>query len=134
MKPGGIWGDRHWIRRRIATGKSGKLGQNTSAEISNVSTTGFWLLIADKEGFFPFEKFPWFRQARIRELMNVELQSPNHLYWPDLDVDLSVESIDHPELFPFVSRVRPSGLQPGSSRGGKSASSKAGARSRRLRP
>jgi hypothetical protein len=86
--------------------RSGKLGQRTSAEISNVSTTGFWLLIADKERFLPFEMFPWFREARIRELMNVELQSPNHLYWPDLDIDLSVESIDHPERFPLVSQVR----------------------------
>jgi hypothetical protein len=85
--------------------RSGKLGQHTSAEVSNVSVTGFWLLIADRERFLPFEDFPWFREARIRELMNVELQSPNHLYWPDLDVDLSVESIDHPERFPLVSRV-----------------------------
>jgi len=86
--------------------RSGKPGQRTSAEVSNVSTTGFWLLIADKERFLPFKDFPWFREARIRELTNVELHSPNHLYWPDLDVDLSVESIDHPERFPLVSRVR----------------------------
>jgi hypothetical protein len=85
--------------------KSRKLGPHTSAEVSNVSATGFWLLIADKERFLPFADFPWFREARIRELTNVELQSPNHLYWPDLDVDLSVESIDHPERFPLVSRV-----------------------------
>ena len=86
--------------------RSGKHGQHTSAEASNVTSTGFWLLIADKERFLPFKEFPWFKEARIRELMNVELQSPNHLYWPDLDVDLSVESIDDPERFPLVSRVR----------------------------
>jgi len=86
--------------------RSGKLGQHTSVEVSNVSTTGFWLLIADKERFLPFRDFPWFQEARIRELMNVELQSPNHLYWPDLDIDLSVESIDHPERLPLVSQVR----------------------------
>jgi hypothetical protein len=86
--------------------KSNKLGQPTSAEVSNISINGFWLLIADRERFLPFEDFPWFKEARIRELMNVELQSPNHLYWPDLDVDLSVESIDHPERFPLVSRGR----------------------------
>ena len=95
--------------------RSGKLGQHTSAEVSNVSSMGFWLLIADKERFLPFEDFPWFREARIRELVNVELQSPNHLYWPDLDIDLSVESIDHPEQFPLVSQVRSNTtLQPAS--------------------
>src|SRR6266853_3829637 len=93
--------------------RSGKLGQHTSAEVSNISITGFWLLIDDKERFLPFEDFPWFREARIRELMNVELQSPNHLYWPDLDVDFSVESIDHPERFPLVSRMQSNAtLQP----------------------
>jgi hypothetical protein len=29
---------------------------------------------------------------------------PHHLYWPDLDIDLAVESIRHPEQFPLVSR------------------------------
>jgi hypothetical protein len=35
--------------------------------------------------------------------MNVEWPSTDHLYWPDLDVDLSVRSIEHPEEFPLVS-------------------------------
>jgi hypothetical protein len=86
--------------------KSATLGKHTSAEVSNVSTNGFWLLIAEKERFVPFADFPWFKEARIRELVNVELQSPNHLYWPDLDIDLAVDSIDHPEHYPRVSRLR----------------------------
>jgi hypothetical protein len=32
------------------------------------------------------------------------LPSPHHLRWPDLDVDLAVESIRNPEKFPLVSR------------------------------
>lgn len=45
--------------------------------------------------------------------MNVELEDPGHLYWPELDVDLAVESIEHPDRFPLVSQVRPnSELQP----------------------
>jgi hypothetical protein len=51
--------------------------------------------------------FPWFREAPIGKILNVELQSPGHLYWPDLDIDLAVESIDHPERFPLVSQVGP---------------------------
>jgi hypothetical protein len=86
--------------------KSAMLGKRISAEVSNVSTNGFWILIAGKERFVPFEDFPWFRDARIRELVNVELQSPDHLYWPDLDIDLAVDSIDHPERYPRVSRLR----------------------------
>ena len=95
--------------------KSARLGKHTSAEVSNVSTNGFWLLIGEKERFLPFEEFPWFREARIRELVNVELQSANHLYWPDLDIDLAVDSIDHPERYPRISRLRANKtLQPAS--------------------
>jgi hypothetical protein len=87
--------------------KSVKLGKRTSdVEITNVSKHGFWLLIGDKEYFVAFEQFPWFRNAPIGHLLNVELPSAHHLYWPDLDVDIAVESIDHPERFPLVSKVR----------------------------
>jgi len=87
--------------------KSAKPGKHTSAvEITNVSKHGFWLLIGDKERFAAFEQFPWFRDASIGQVLNVELPSPHHLYWPDLDIDISVESIDYPERFPLVSKVQ----------------------------
>ena len=86
--------------------KSAALGKNTSgAEILNVSPHGFWLLVAAEELFVPFDQFPWFRDATIAQISKVDLPSPNHLYWPELDVDLAVESIRHPEQFPLVSRA-----------------------------
>ena len=82
-------------------------GTSTSeVEVTNVSKHGFWLLIRDQEVFVPFTEFPWFRDASIGQLLNVQLPSPHHLYWPDLDVDLAVESLFHPERFPLVSRAR----------------------------
>jgi len=88
--------------------KSTQLGKPTSpVEVTNVSKHGFWLLIEGSEKFLAFEKFPWFQDATISQVLNVELPSPHHLYWPDLDIDLAVESIDHPEQFPLVSKVRP---------------------------
>ena len=87
--------------------KSAKLGKRTSVvEITNVSKHGFWLLIGTKERFLPFDQFPWFRDAPVGHLLNVQLPSAHHLYWPDLDVDVAVESIDHPERFPLVSKAR----------------------------
>lgn len=87
--------------------KSAKHGKSTSlVEVTNVSKHGFWLLVGDKERFVAFEQFPWFRDAPIGHLLNVELPGPHHLYWPDLDVDIAVESIDHPERFPLISKER----------------------------
>lgn len=74
-------------------------------EVTNVSVHGLWLLIGNAEKFVTFDDFPWFRNASIGQISNVEMPQPGHLYWPELDVDLSVESLDHPERFPLVSKV-----------------------------
>ena len=79
----------------------------SGVEVTNVSNHGFWLLLGGRELFLPFELFPWFKEAQVGHIMNVELPGPDHLYWPDLDVDLSVESIEHPERFPLMSPVLP---------------------------
>jgi uncharacterized protein DUF2442 len=92
--------------------KSAALGPSTSlAEVTNVSPHGFWLFIGERELFVPFTQFPWFREASVREITNVQLPSPHHLYWPDLDIDLAVDSIEHPEKYPLVSQVKPRRLQ-----------------------
>ncbi len=81
-------------------------GTNTlAAEVTHISKHGFWLLLGDEELLLPFSEFPWFRQATVEQLCNVEWPTPDHLYWPQLDVDLSVESIRHPERFPLISAV-----------------------------
>lgn len=80
-------------------------GTVTSApEVTHVSKHGFWLLLGDEELLLPFEHFPWFKRATIEQLSQVEWPSPNHLYWPQLDVDLSVESIRDPSAFPLVAK------------------------------
>ena len=73
-------------------------------EVTQIDKQGIWLLIGDKESFLSFEDFPWFRDASVGTIHNVELLNNNHLSWPDLDIDLAVESIEHPERFPLVAR------------------------------
>jgi hypothetical protein len=86
--------------------KSSLHGKITSVvEVCNVAPEGFWLLLDGRELFVPFKHFPWFRDATIREITAVERPSPHHLRWPDLDIDLAVESIEHPERFPLVSQA-----------------------------
>ena len=70
-------------------------------EISNISKHGIWLISKDKEYFMSYEDFPWFKNARVNQIFNLEEPSPGHLYWPDLDVDLALESIENPERFPM---------------------------------
>lgn len=81
-------------------------GTPTSAtEVTNISRHGFWLLLENRELFLPFEEFPWFRGASVGAILNVERPHPHHLYWPELDLDLSLESIEHPERYPLRSQL-----------------------------
>jgi hypothetical protein len=80
-------------------------GTVTSApEVTHVSKHGFWLLLGDEELLLPFEHFPWFKKATIEQLSQVEWPTSNHVYWPQLDVDLSVESIRDPGVFPLLAK------------------------------
>ena len=65
------------------------MGTDTSeAEVTQIDKHGIWLLIGDKELFLPFENFPWFRDASVGTIHNVELLNESHFYWPDLDIAL----------------------------------------------
>lgn len=89
-------------------------GTNTSAvEVTQVSRHGFWLLLGGEELLFPFVDFPWFKQATIEQMTDVEWPSPDHLYWPQLDIDLAVESIRHPQMFPLLSGIHSKSIELG---------------------
>jgi len=85
--------------------KSASTGISTSqVEVLNVSPHGFWLLAAGREHFLSYEDFPWFRTATLDQLFHVECLHGDHLYWPELDVDLDLERIVHPEKFPLIAK------------------------------
>jgi hypothetical protein len=76
-----------------------------TAEVTDVSPHCLWLLVGEEELAVPFSEFPWFKKATIEQLTDLERPSEDHLYWPQLDVDLSVASIRSPEDFPLLSKV-----------------------------
>jgi len=81
-------------------------GNSTLAvEITNISSHGVWLLHNEKEFFMPYEEFPWFKDQPVKSIFNVEEQAPGHFYWSDIDVDLTIETIEHPERFPLKSKT-----------------------------
>jgi uncharacterized protein DUF2442 len=54
-----------------------------------------------RELFLPFDEFPWFRSAPVEAILHVERHRPDHLRWPDLDIDLSLDSIEDPSQYPL---------------------------------
>ncbi|MCH7763885.1 MAG: DUF2442 domain-containing protein [Candidatus Marinimicrobia bacterium] len=85
--------------------KSQVLGKNTSlTEVSNISSHGVWIYTNGQEYFLSFEDFPWFKYAPVNKIINVEEPSSGHYYWPELDIDLSINMIKHPEKFPLLAK------------------------------
>ncbi len=86
---------------------SAQRGDSTSeAEVTHISKHGIWLMLAERELFMPFTHFPWFRSASIAAIQDVQWQHARHLYWPQLDIDVAVESIEYPERFPLVAQAQ----------------------------
>lgn len=76
----------------------------SEAEVTNISQHGFWLLLDGRELFLSFEEFPWFKRAPVEAILRLERPHPDHLYWPGLDVDLALDSIEHPERYPLKAK------------------------------
>ena len=73
-----------------------------NAEVTQISVHGIWLLVQGTEYFLPYQEFPWFKDAVISKVQNVRLTGKSHLYWPDLDVDLEIESLNSLKNYPLI--------------------------------
>ncbi len=83
--------------------KSSARGKNTSCvEIQNISQKGIWIFVSEQEYFLPYKDYPWFKDAKVSEIHKVKISHRSHLHWPDLDIDLELESLQHPEKFPLI--------------------------------
>ena len=77
------------------------LGANTSVvEVTHIDSRGLWLYVDGTEHYMPFEEFPWFADATVRQISEVRREGSQHFHWPALDVDLTLDMIDHPEKYP----------------------------------
>jgi hypothetical protein len=70
-------------------------------KVTDVSKYGLRILLGDEELHLPYSEFPWFEKATIEQVSKIEWPTADHLYWPLLDIDLSVESIRNPAAFPL---------------------------------
>ena len=77
-------------------------GKSISAEVSHISTHGIWVLVNDSGYMLSFSEYPWFTEAKLSEIQNVQVLHGNHLRWPMLDVDIELDSLVTPERYPLT--------------------------------
>jgi hypothetical protein len=74
--------------------------------IFDVTPGGFWLGLGDEKFCVAYADFPWFAGATLAQIENVQRPSAEHLYWPVLDIDLSVASLRDPAAFPLIAALQ----------------------------
>ncbi len=82
--------------------KSKSRGKSTLAvEVTHIDSRGFWLYAKGSEYFLSYDEYPWFKNTKLKEILNVRLLHDYHLYWPDLDIDLELDCIASPDCYPL---------------------------------
>jgi hypothetical protein len=74
----------------------------SGVEIVQVSPFGIWIDVEGKEYFLDSERYPWFLNASIKTIYHVEQDASGNLHWPELDVDIELESLEKPEGYPLI--------------------------------
>ncbi len=74
------------------------------SEILNVSQHSFWIFYQGREYQVPFETFPWFKKCPVVSIYNYEVDNSGNFHWPDIDVDLNIDILEHPEMYPLTSK------------------------------
>lgn len=69
------------------------------ARVISINQHGFWLQCNGEELHLPFVEFPWFEHATIAQICRVTCPSANRVYWPDLDLDFTLDAIRFPMAF-----------------------------------
>ncbi|HEY0490828.1 MAG TPA: DUF2442 domain-containing protein [Telluria sp.] len=69
------------------------------AQVTSISQHGFWLKCSGEELYLSFVEFPWFEHATIAQICRVQCPSSSRVYWPDLDLDFTLDAIRYPLAF-----------------------------------
>ena len=75
-----------------------------AVEVTGISRKGLILMVRGKEYALPYSQFPWFEQARVSDVFDVEMRGRSRIRWEALDVDLSLSILENPDAYPLTAR------------------------------
>ena len=75
-----------------------------TVEVTGISRKGLILMVRGKEYALPYSQFPWFEQARVSDVFDVEMRGRSRIRWEALDVDLSLSILENPDAYPLTAR------------------------------
>ena len=78
--------------------------EDTLASVLMINNQGIMISVAGNDYFLSYNRVPWLKDATVRNILNIKMLGKNAVEWPDLDVDLEVDSLKHPERYPLIMR------------------------------
>ncbi len=75
---------------------------STLVSVLMINAQGIMLSVQGHDYFLSYNRIPWMQDAPIRSVLNVQMSGPEAIEWPDLDVDLEIDSLRHPERYPLL--------------------------------
>ncbi|HEV8199983.1 MAG TPA: DUF2442 domain-containing protein [Candidatus Polarisedimenticolia bacterium] len=76
------------------------------AEVVQISPDGLKVRAGSQEYFLDYGHFPWLENAPVGHVLNVELSDPDHLRWPDLNVEIDLEALTPLDPLAFLHEFR----------------------------
>lgn len=73
-----------------------------SVNVLMINSQGLLLNVCGNDYFVSYNRLPWMKDATIKSVLNVQMSGCKAIEWPDLDVDLEIESLKHPEKYPLL--------------------------------
>lgn len=71
-------------------------------KVLSITNDGVFITAFGKDYFLSFNRLPWFRDAKISDIMNVRNIGTMGIRWDSIDVDLELDSLNHPEKYPHI--------------------------------
>jgi ribosomal protein S1 len=81
-----------------------KNGNHTSAKVQVIVSDGIVLDISGNTYFLSYTANPWFKNAKVSDVFDVEPISDVGVRWKNLDVDLAIDSFINPQKYPLIAK------------------------------
>jgi len=73
-----------------------------SASVLMINSQGIMISVDGNDYFLSYNRVPWMKDASISSVLNITKEGRSAISWPDLDVDLEIDSLRYPERYPLV--------------------------------
>jgi hypothetical protein len=74
----------------------------TSVNVLSIMPNGIFISVGENDYYLSYDRLPWFKDAKVSDIFDVEMCGNDGIRWNNLDVDLEIESLIHPEKYPLV--------------------------------